>query len=154
VGGGGLSVSQSRSEAEILGMGMSETSSSTASSPPPVELESLASSSSAELGSASFPFVFFIGDLKPSSSAKESYLSQPIQALLLSEPSSSSPLCLRKPFCRCLDILICLSREGSRPWCLSRAVFCSVTLALDCAIAIWEGREGRTDKFALPHFRV
>ena len=121
--------------------------SSCVSSPPLVESESSASPSSAESGSAIFPYVFFVADLKPSSGAK-------VLISLLSEPSSSSPLCLRNLFGRRLDIFLCLSRIGSRPWCLNRAVFCAVTLSIDCAIAIWEGREGRTDNFALRHFRV
>jgi len=77
---GGLSVSQSGFEAEISEMGMSETSFSPASSPPLVESKSLASSSLVQSGSASFPCVFFVADVKPSSGAEESYLCQPIQA--------------------------------------------------------------------------
>jgi len=76
------------------------------------------------------------------------YLSQPIQA----------PYCFLNPpphrRSACVNHFIRLSRTGPWPWCLSRAVFCAVTLAVDWATAIWKGREGRTDKFALPHFRV
>ena len=119
----------------MSGMGMSGTSSSSASIPPTAELESPAPSSSAGSGSASFPSFVFIADLNPSSGAKLSYLSQPIQAPYC----SMNPPPHRRP--SCVNHFICLSRTGPWPWCLSRAVFCAVTLAVDCAIAIWEGRE-------------
>ena len=152
---GGWSVFQSRSKAEMPGKGMSETSSPSASSPPLVESQLPASSSSAESGSASFPSVFFIADLEPSSGAKV-LISTNSGALLLSEQKTPPP----HRFSACVshfaavDIFICLSRIGSRLGGLSRAVFCAVTLVVNCAIAIWEGRGGRTDRFALPHFRV